>query len=271
MVKERSLAGDLAVYMSNIETSIPALKKLLDRFQDMSGQRIKVIKSAILLLGRDAQTMREEKETEHDANGDTQGKISNGQSNRKCNRNACKATDTSNATTTGERKRPEEHERPRMRDLWEGMTFCTIDDTIPKYHGIRLANGEGAQAQWRKEVTTMTERIDDDAKVFCPRSIQGRASLAEARYINKVAYGFKYQVPETEEVREILSIAQSKLDTLVIGKCAWIQRSMAGQRKEDGGIALPDIRIHMGATWAHTIRKLLEPQQRPWKSLRGTT
>ena len=53
-VCERSLADDLAVYVSDLETSIPALRALLARFRRMSGQRIKLEKSATVLLGVDA-------------------------------------------------------------------------------------------------------------------------------------------------------------------------------------------------------------------------
>jgi hypothetical protein len=54
-VCERSLADDLAVYMSNLDTSIPALVTVLERFHHMSGQRIKLSKSAVVLLGDDAE------------------------------------------------------------------------------------------------------------------------------------------------------------------------------------------------------------------------
>ena len=151
------------------------------------------------------------------------------------------------------------------RHTTTGMAFGTINTIAPKYHGIELTNAEGTEQQWKNAVNKMIRRIDDDARVFQPRSVQGRASLAEMRYIAKVAYAFKYQVPEPEIVREVLQIAQDKIDTLVIGKRTWVKKELARQRKEDGGIALPDIRTHMAATWAHTIRKLADPQRRPWK------
>lgn len=45
----------LAVYMGSPQTSIPALCATLARFSDMSGQRVNVDKSIVLLLGRDRQ------------------------------------------------------------------------------------------------------------------------------------------------------------------------------------------------------------------------
>ena len=53
VVKERSLADDLAVFMSEPARSIPRLRATLERFSALSGQRVNVGKSAILLLGRD--------------------------------------------------------------------------------------------------------------------------------------------------------------------------------------------------------------------------
>ena len=219
-VCERSLADDLAVYMSNIDTSIPALRAVLARFQTLSGQRIKIVKSAVVLLGKDA------------------------------NRHQGQPTSTA----------------ADVQALWPGMLFSGVGLTVTKYHGIELSNLEGAEQQWRKSTRDMIQRIDDDARVFRPRSVQGRAALAEARYIGKVAFQYKYHVPTREVVDDVLSIAQKKLDTLVIGKRRWIRRDLAIQRKCDGGIALPDIRAHMGATWAYTIHKLLEPEQRQWKN-----
>ena len=52
-VTERSLADDLAVYVSQPATSLPALRAVLARFSAMSGQRINLGKSIVLLLGRD--------------------------------------------------------------------------------------------------------------------------------------------------------------------------------------------------------------------------
>jgi len=57
-VKERSLADDLAVYITNLMQSIPALRENLQTFKDMSGQRIKLAKSATILCGKDAQRDR---------------------------------------------------------------------------------------------------------------------------------------------------------------------------------------------------------------------
>ena len=55
MICERSLADDLAVYLCNLESSILALRVALDRFHRISGQHIKLPKSAIVLLGIDAE------------------------------------------------------------------------------------------------------------------------------------------------------------------------------------------------------------------------
>ena len=200
--------------------SIPALRAVLTRFQTLSGQRIKISKSAIVLLGKDAQRRQ-------------------GQP----------------ATTADD-----------VQALWPEMQFSNVGLTVTKYHGIELSNLEGAEQQWRKSTRDMIQRVDDDARVFRPRSVQGRAALAEARYIGKLAFQYKYHVPTREVVDDVLSIAQKKLDTLVIGKRSWIRRDLAIQRKCDGGIALPDIRAHMGATWAHAVHKLLEPERRQWKN-----
>jgi hypothetical protein len=53
-LKERSLADDLAVFMHAPQTSVPALRATLQRFSTMSGQRVNVDKSTLLLLGKDA-------------------------------------------------------------------------------------------------------------------------------------------------------------------------------------------------------------------------
>ena len=186
-VCERSLADDLAVYMSNIDVSIPALRAVLTRFQTLSGQRIKISKSAIVLLGKDAQ--------------------------RQQGQPAVTADD--------------------VQALWPEMLFSNVGLTVTKYHGIELSNLEGAEQQWRKSTRDMIQRVDDDARVFRPRSVQGRAALAEARYIGKLAFQYKYHVPTREVVDDVLSIAQKKLDTLVIGKRSWIRRDLAIQRKCD--------------------------------------
>ena len=53
-IRERSLADDLAVYLTNLDTSVPALRDDLQLFKDISGQRIKLAKSFGVLCGRDA-------------------------------------------------------------------------------------------------------------------------------------------------------------------------------------------------------------------------
>lgn len=53
-VKERSLADDVAVFLHNPKDSIPALKRVIARFGLMSGQKLNLSKSSIVLLGIDA-------------------------------------------------------------------------------------------------------------------------------------------------------------------------------------------------------------------------
>ena len=56
-IKERSLADDVAVFVHNPATSLPRLRKVIARFGRMSGQELNLRKSALVLLGKDAENM----------------------------------------------------------------------------------------------------------------------------------------------------------------------------------------------------------------------
>lgn len=59
VVKERSLADDVAIYISDIEQSIPALRQTLERFRTMSGQRTKLSKSVVVLAVHGTRTRKD--------------------------------------------------------------------------------------------------------------------------------------------------------------------------------------------------------------------
>jgi hypothetical protein len=203
--------------MSNLDTSIPALVTVLERFHHMSGQRIKLSKSAVVLLGADA----ERPTSSEDAND--------------------------------------------PQRLWPGMTFSTVGIVVAKYHGVYLTNGEGVTEQWEKKATEVREMIRHDAEVFTPRSIEGRQHLARGRYLGRLTYTFKYQVPEQSTVDRVLQEVQGELNEVVIGKRTWVEMELARQRKEDAGLGLVDAHSTLRATWAYTLRRALEAEPRPWK------
>ena len=216
-VRERGLADDVALYMTDLETSIPALIATLERFRRMSGQRIKLSKSAVVLLGADA----------------------------------------TRPVGTGEPTDPQ--------PLWPGMTFSTQGIVIAKYHGIAVTDEEGTCTQWRKKVTEVISMMDEDTRVFTPRSIAGRAHLARGRYMGKAAYTFQYMVPEQSRLDELLKPLAARLKQHVLGTSNWIKESTAKQRRPDGGLDLIDPAVDMRARWAASIPKLLDPHDRPWK------
>ena len=80
--------------------------------------------------------------------------------------------------------------------LWPGMEFNTVGVVVAKYHGVHVADLHGAETHWREKASEVIEMINDDARVFEPRSIEGRQHLARGRYLGRLAYTFKYQVPE---------------------------------------------------------------------------
>ena len=59
-IKERSLADDVAVYMSNPAVSLKHLQEVIKRFGSMSGQRLNLRKSTVVLLGKDATNATED-------------------------------------------------------------------------------------------------------------------------------------------------------------------------------------------------------------------
>jgi len=217
-VTERSLADDLAVYVSNPSKAVPALRGVLARFSAMSGQRINLGKSAVVLLGKDR----------FDTTDD--------------------GTETDPAT------------------WWPGMRFTVLELCVEKYHGILLTTKEGAKEQYEKKAREMRERIADDAKAFVPRSVEGRQHLARGRYAGRLMHTFTHQVPEQSALDAVMKVVQLDLDKATLGKHNWITKELARQRKEDGGLGHVQLQPHMEAVWAHTMRRCLEPDHRPWKN-----
>ena len=217
-VKERGLADDVALYMTKLEQSIPALRETLERFRRMSGQRIKLSKSAVVLMGADA------------------------------------------ARPIGEGSPTD------PQPLWPGMIFSTQGIVIAKYHGIAVTDEAGTCTHWERKVTEVVSMMNEDARVFTPRSVEGRAHLARGRYMGKAAYTFQYMVPEQTKLEELLSPLATRLKQHVLGVGNWIRESTAKQRHEDGGLELIDPHTTMRARWASAIPKLLDPHERPWKN-----
>ena len=230
-VCERSLADDLAVYMSDLENSIPALRKVLARFQDMSGQRVRIEKSAIVLMGEDAEHLR-------------------------------RLLAETNESDTESR----DTEKVDPRTLWPDIEFNTVGVIVAKYHGVMVTDAEGAALRWETKIDEVIEMIQDDARVFQPRSIEGRQNLAKGRYMGKLAYTFKYQVPETSIVDKQLAKIQTHLNRLILGARDWVKQSLAKQRIEDTGLGMIDAAACMQGMWGHAIRKVMDPEARPWKN-----
>ena len=210
-VKERSLADDLAVYITNLARSIPALREDLLAFREMSGQRIKLAKSATVLCGADA------------ARGTA-----------------------------------------AVQALWPGMTFSTMSIEVAKYHGIEIGTNERAALQWEKKAAEVSAIMDEDARVFTPRSIIGRVRLARSRYVSKVAYMFKYQVPERQTADEILDKLQAKIKQNVMGSVGWMEKAVALQTREDGGFAMPSVQSELEAAWVNMTLQAMKVAARPW-------
>ena len=106
--------------------------------------------------------------------------------------------------------------------------------------------------------------INDGARIFVPRSIAGRMHLARGRYLGKVAYAFKYQVPTRSQVEVQLARLDKALSDQVLG-AKWIAHRQATQRREDGGLGLITAASTMKALWSDTVRRVLDPTPRPWK------
>ena len=229
-VKERALADDLAVYMSDPAASIPKLREVLDRFRAMSGQRLNVGKSCVLLLGKDVRGMEEGVRTRGEAAG------------------------------AGGR---------RAREWWPGMRFTKEGMKIDKYHGVQLGTTGQVAEQWEKAAAELMERADFDDQIFTPRGLRARKSIARSRHFSRVLYPFRYQVPEPEKVEEVIEEIQRQLDRVVLGKSNWVRLNQARQRRQDGGLGTIDVRATLRAEWASRIRKVLEPSAEgaePWKN-----
>lgn len=211
-VKERGLADDLAVYVSRPRESLPALRAALARYGALSGQRINIGKSAIILLGRDRY----------------------------------------DATEDGSDADP--------RTWWPGITFTTLELSTEKYHGVLLTTREGVREQYVKKAGEMRARIADDAKAFIPRSIEGRMRLARGRYAGALMHTFAHQVPEESALDDVLKLVQADLDKVVLGKVPFVTKELARQRREDGGLGHLNLRSHLEATWAHSLRRCLTAQ-----------
>ena len=182
----------------------------------MSGQRIKLEKSCVVLCGKDAWR-----------------KVGTGDTND-----------------------------PQL--LWPGMPFSTRGIVVSKYHGVMITDETGAATQWDKNVTKVIDMINHDARVFVPTSIDGRQHLAQGKYIGKLAYTFKYQVPDQSTVETQLRRVDDALAERTLGT-KWIKQELALQRKEDCGLNLATARHTMQAAWAGAIRRLMEPAPQPWK------
>ena len=212
-IKERSLADDLAVYVTRLEQSLPALQDDLKSFKDMSGQRIKLSKSATVLCGKDA-----------------------------------------------------DRAKSAVQELWPGMEFRTLSVQVAKYHGIEVCNGEGAEEQWRGKIDELLAIMDKDESVFMPRSIAGRVRLARSRYVSKLAYMFKYQVPERQTADAMLKEIQTRIKQNVMGSINWLQNAVALQRWQDGGFEMPHVQSELEAAWMGSIQQCLHGEARPHKN-----